>query len=78
MSTRDTRKGGGLGGLSWRTIAALLLALLVLLFVVLNRDETEISFVFFSARTALWVALLLAALGGFLAGFLMGRSRYRR
>lgn len=75
MSARDTRDRGGL---SWRTIAALALALLVVLFVVLNRDETEISFVFFSARTALWVALLLAALGGFVAGFLMGRSRYRR
>ena len=43
----------------------------------MNRDETEISFIAFSTRTALWVALAVAAAVGFVAGFLLGRARYR-
>ena len=72
------RDSAGIAGLSYRTIAGLVLALVVLLFVVLNRDETKISFIVFDARTDLWIALLLAALGGFVAGYLMSRARYRR
>ncbi len=78
MSDPQTRGTAGIAGISYRTIAGLVLALVVLLFVVLNRDETEISFIVFDARTALWIALLLAALGGFVAGFLMSRAYYRR
>ncbi len=77
MSDRE-RDSAGIAGLSYRTIAGLVLALVVLLFVVLNRDETKISFIVFDARTDLWIALLLAALGGFVAGYLMSRARYRR
>ena len=33
--------------------------------------------IFFTARTALWVALALAGAGGLLAGYLLGRKRYR-
>lgn len=73
----DTRKRG-IAGLSWRTIAGVALALLVVLFIALNRDETEVSFVVFSTRSTLWVALSLAALGGFVAGFLIGRRRSGR
>jgi uncharacterized integral membrane protein len=69
---------GGIGPLSWRTIAGLLLAVLLVVFIVVNRDETRISFVFFESTTALWVALALAAAGGLAAGFLLGRRRYRR
>jgi uncharacterized integral membrane protein len=43
VSRRD-----GIAGLSWRTIAGIALALLVVLFAALNRDETEVSFVVFS------------------------------
>lgn len=78
MSDRETRGTAGIAGISYRTIAGLALALVVLLFVVLNRDETKISFIVFDARTDLWIALLLAALGGFVAGFLMSRAYYRR
>ena len=52
--------------------------LLVLLFIALNRDETEVSFVLFDAQTSLWLALSVAAAGGFVAGLLIGRQRYRR
>lgn len=61
-------------GVSLRTIAAVVIALLVLLFIVLNRDPTRISFV---AKAPLWVALAVAAAGGFVAGFLLSRRRYK-
>ncbi len=74
----DTRSNeSGIAGLSYRTLAGLALVVLVFVFIVLNRDETEISFIVFSSTTALWVALALAAAAGFVAGFLIGRRRYR-
>jgi uncharacterized integral membrane protein len=75
---RDHRDSGGIGGVSYRALAGGLLALLLLLFIVLNRDQTKVSFVIFDARTDLWLALLIAAGGGFVAGFLLSRARYRR
>jgi uncharacterized integral membrane protein len=63
--------------LSPRTIAAIVIAVLVLVFIIANRDSTEISFVLFRARMSLWVALTLAAVAGFGAGFLFSRKRYR-
>lgn len=79
MSHRDrgARTGSGIGGLSYRTIGAIVVAALVVLFIALNRDKTEISFIFFDKQTSLWVALTVAAAGGFVAGFLIGRHRYR-
>lgn len=61
-----------------RTFAAIVISVLVVLFIALNRDETKISFIVFSHRTSLWIALTAAAAGGFLAGFLVSRRRYRR
>ena len=75
---RDHRDSSGIGGLSYRTLAGGALAFVLLLFIVLNRDETKVSFVIFDAQTDLWLALLIAAGGGFVAGFLMSRARYRR
>jgi uncharacterized integral membrane protein len=54
------------------------IALVVALFIVLNRNRTEISFIFFRAEAALWVALTLAGAGGFLAGYLVSRRRFKR
>lgn len=64
--------------LGYRELGGIVVAALVVLFIVLNRDETEISFIVFSAETALWLALSVAAAGGFAAGFLIGRQVYRR
>ncbi len=74
---RPASAQGGIGGLSYRTIAGLIIAALIVVFIALNRDETEISFIVFDAQTALWIALTIAAAGGFVAGFLIGRHRYR-
>ena len=74
----DTRRAkGGLGGFSYKAIGGIGLAALVLLFIALNRDETEVSFIIFDAQTSLWLALSVAAAGGFVAGLLIGRQRYR-
>ncbi len=64
-------------GLSGRAIGGLIVAAVVVVFIVINRDQVEVSFVFFTATIALWVALAIAAVGGFLAGFLIGRKRYK-
>ena len=74
---RPTSRQAGLGGMSYRTIAGLVIAVLIAVFIALNSDETEISFIVFDTQTALWVALTVAAAGGFVAGFLIGRHRYR-
>jgi uncharacterized integral membrane protein len=75
MSDRSNRDKGS--RLSPRTIVALIVTVLLVLFVVLNRDTTEVSFILFSAEVNLWVALALAAVAGGLAGFLLGRRYYR-
>ena len=64
-------------GLSGRAIGGLVVAALVVIFIAINRDQVEVSFVFFSATIALWVALTIAAVGGLVAGFLIGRRRYK-
>ena len=64
-------------GLSGRAIGGIVIAVLVVVFIAINRDQTEVSFIFFTANVALWVALAIAAAGGFIAGFLIGRKRYK-
>ncbi len=64
-------------GLSGRAIGGIVIAVLVVVFIAINRDQTSVSFIFFTADVALWVALAIAAAGGFLAGFLIGRKRYK-
>lgn len=68
----------GIGGVSYRAVAAVVVVGLLIAFIVLNRDETEVSFVFFSMEAALWIALAVAAAAGFVAGALVSRRRYRR
>lgn len=53
------------------------IAVVLVIFIVMNRAETSISFIFLTATVPLWVALGLAAAGGFVAGFLFTRKRYR-
>jgi uncharacterized integral membrane protein len=64
-------------GLSGRAIGGLVIAAVVVVFIAINRDQTTVSFLFFSAEIALWVALTIAAIGGLIAGFLIGRKRYK-
>ena len=64
-------------GLSGRAIGGIVIAVLVIIFVVINRDPITLSFGFFSWNTSLWVGLAIAAAGGLIAGFLIGRKRYK-
>ncbi len=73
----ERRASAGIAGLSYRTLGGIALAVLSVVFIALNRDETEISFIVFTAETALWIALTLSAGAGFVAGFLFGRRHYR-
>jgi uncharacterized integral membrane protein len=65
------------GGLSGRTIGGLIIAALVIVFIVINRDPANVSFLFFSVTMSLWIALAIAAAGGLIAGFLIGRKKYK-
>ncbi len=64
-------------GVSPRLIVGGVVALLVIGFIALNRDQTTINFLFFDAEMALWIVLAIVAALGFVVGFLLGRKRYR-
>ena len=55
----------------------MIVAALVIVFIAINREQTQISFLFVSVEMALWIALTIAAVGGLIAGFLIGRRRYK-
>ncbi len=71
------RGAGQEEGLCGRAIGGLIIAAVVIVFIVINRDQIQVNFLFFSAEIALWVALSIAAVGGLIAGFLIGRKRYK-
>lgn len=62
----------------WSLIAFGVLALYAVLIVLLNREEVEIDFVFFSGRISKLVLILLCLGIGFAAGFLFDHWRERR
>ena len=64
-------------GLSGRAIGGIIIAVVLIVFIAVNRDQTPVSFIFFTADVALWVALAIAAAGGFVAGYLISRKRYK-
>jgi uncharacterized integral membrane protein len=62
----------------WKLIVFGVLAVYAILIVVFNRNEVDVSFVFFSARISLLVLILLCVGIGFAAGFLLDQLRDRR
>lgn len=62
---------------SARASAATLLVVVLVVWIVANRQDVEISFVFGSAEIQVWVALTIAALLGGGVGFLGARRRYK-
>jgi hypothetical protein len=62
----------------WTLIGFGVLAAYAVLIVLVNREEVDISFVFFSTRISKLVLILLVLGIGFAAGFLFDRWRERR
>lgn len=62
----------------WKLIVFGVLTLYAILIVLLNRDQVEVSFVFFSTRISLLVLIVLCVGIGFAAGFLFDQMRDRR
>jgi uncharacterized integral membrane protein len=60
-------------GSTTRWIVLVVVAVLIVSFVLQNRDKANVDFLFWDADLRLWVALLFAALLGFLAGAIVGR-----
>jgi uncharacterized integral membrane protein len=62
----------------WKLIVFGVLAVYAILIIVLNRDQVEVSFVFFSAEISLLVLILLCVGIGFATGYLFEQLRDRR
>ena len=75
---RDPRAPKDDGGFPLGLILVGLLAVYAVVFVVLNLDEVDINFVFFSARISLFIAILLLLGIGFAGGYLTHGLRARR
>ena len=65
-------------GTPWKLIVFGLLALYAILIVLFNREEVDVSFVFFSARISKLVLILLCVGIGFAAGYLFDELRAHR
>jgi uncharacterized integral membrane protein len=62
----------------WKLIVFAALAVYAILIVVFNREQVEVSFVFFSAEISLLVLILLCVGIGFATGYLFEQLRDRR
>jgi len=62
----------------WMLVVFAILALYGIALVILNADQVEVSFVFFTAEISLLVLILLCLGIGFAIGFLADRLRERR
>jgi uncharacterized integral membrane protein len=60
-----------------RQSAGIALVVLLALFIVVNRDDTSVSFLLVDVTAPLWVTLLVTALVGAAVGFLLSRRRYK-
>jgi uncharacterized integral membrane protein len=63
--------------LSPKAIAGIVIAVVCLIFVFSNTKEATLSFLWLDITGAGWVFLFALLALGFLAGFLIGRNRYK-
>ena len=61
-----------------RQIGGLLVLVVLVVWLLLNRDQVDVSLIFGVVAMPLWLALALAAAIGALIGFLLARRAYRR
>ncbi len=69
--------GGGGFQPSGRQILGAVVAVVLVVFIAANNDDTEVSFVFFDATLPLWIVLALTALLGVGIGMVIGTRRAR-
>lgn len=62
----------------WKLIVFGVLAVYALLIILFNREQVDVSFVFFTAEISLLVLILLCVGLGFAAGYLFEQIRGRR
>jgi uncharacterized integral membrane protein len=65
-------------GTPWKRIAFAVLVVYATLIVILNHEQVEVSFVFFSTKISLLVLILVCVGLGFAAGYLFDDVRARR
>jgi lipopolysaccharide assembly protein A len=64
--------------LSPRAIVGIVIAVVCLVFVFSNTGEATLSFLWIDITAAGWIFLFLLLALGFIAGFLIGRNRYKK
>jgi uncharacterized integral membrane protein len=62
----------------WKLIVFAVLAVYALLIIFLNREQVDVSFVFFSAKISKLVLIMLCVGIGFAGGYLFEQLRERR
>ncbi len=62
----------------WKVIVFAVLAVYAIMIILFNREQVEVSFVFFSAEISLLVLILLCVGIGFATGYLFDQLRSRR
>jgi uncharacterized integral membrane protein len=74
----EGRQGAhGRGLLTPRVIGVLVLAVVIFVWIAVNRDRIDVSFLVGSVEMPLWGALAIAAFLGLAAGVLLGRRHYK-
>jgi uncharacterized integral membrane protein len=68
----------GKTGVSWKTILLAILGIYALILIILNSKQVKIDFVFFHARTRVFVLVLLSMALGALIMWLIPRLRRRK
>ncbi len=58
------KKRAGIAGVSWKTIALVVLGLYILLLVIVNSERVKLDFVLFHANTSVFFLVLLSFLLG--------------
>lgn len=62
-------------GPSGKLIAAGVALVLLLFFMLQNRDRASVDFLFWDVEARLWTVIVISAVLGFVIGWLLGRSR---
>ncbi len=81
MSPRDASQGKAPGAnrrVIARQVGGVLVLVVLVVWLLLNRDKVDVSLIFGVVAMPLWLALALAAAVGALIGFLLARRAYRR